>query len=151
MMADVEAPAMQAAPTGYVLLQAGPGFVREIGGLHVHETLPAVGIRIEGGHLNSIRIAHGGFLATIADTAFGVVLKRALALPTSPATVSLTVDYMCAVREGEWLEAFVEIQKAGRQLTNASCVLKVGDTIVLRATGVFVMPRPEQHTNGDKP
>ena len=43
------------------------------------------------------------------------------------------------------------IQKVGRQLTNASCVLKVGDTTVLRATGIFVMPRLEQHTNGDKP
>ncbi len=144
MAASEQAATATAVPPGYAPLQAPPGFVREIGGVHVHVKRPLIAIRVKGEHLNSIRIAHGGFLATLADTAFGVVLRRDLALPASPATVTLNIDYLAAVREGDWLEAHVEVQKVGRQLTNASCLLKVADRLVLRATGIFIMPSPRQ-------
>ena len=82
---------------------------------------------------------HGGFLATLADTAFGVMIKRELDLPVPPATVGLSVDYIGAVRDGDWAEAHVEIHKVGKRLTNASCLVKVGERTVLRASGVFIM------------
>lgn len=130
-----------AIPEGYTLVPAPPGFVRDIGGVYLHDTDPVLGARVTARHLNTIHIAHGGFLATIADTAFGVVIRRNLALPVPPATVSLHVDYLSAVREGDWLEAHIEVQKVGRQLTNASCLLKVGARLMMRATGVFIMPQ----------
>ncbi|MBM7063036.1 PaaI family thioesterase [Pseudomonas sp. UL073] len=135
----MSASAMAQVPAGFSALQAPPGFVRYCGGFHFHDELPLVAVRIVADHLNSVRIVHGGFLATVADTAFGLVLKRALGTPVPPITVSLTVDYLAAAREGDWLEAHVEVLKVGRSFVNASCLLKVGERPVLRASAVFTV------------
>ena len=129
-------------PAGYAPVPAPPGFVRHSGGCFLHEQRPVVALRVLAEHLNSIRIAHGGLLATLADTACGVVIKRALGLPVPPATVSLNVDYLGAVREGDWLEAEVEVLKVGRRITNASCMIRVSRRPVVRASGVFMMVAP---------
>lgn len=130
-----------AIPEGYQPVPAPPGFVQDIGGVYLHGSAPVLAARVTARHLNTIRIAHGGYLATIADTAFGVVLRRQLALPVPPATVNLNVDYLSGVREGDWLEAHVQLHKAGGQLLNASCELMVGERLVMRATGIFIRPR----------
>jgi uncharacterized protein (TIGR00369 family) len=123
--------------TGFSLLVTPPGFIRFCGGFYVHKQQPIVAVRIQPEHLNSVRIAHGGFLATVADTAFGVILKRVLGSEFPPVTVNLNVDYLGAVREGDWLEAHVDVLKTGSSFSNASCLLKVGERLVLRANGVF--------------
>jgi len=52
-------------------------------------------------------------------------------------TVNLNVDYLGPVREGDWLEAHVQVLKSGGTFINANCLLKVGERLVLRANGVF--------------
>jgi uncharacterized protein (TIGR00369 family) len=121
----------------YSPLEAPPGFVQFCGGVYVHDRRPIVAVRIRSEHLNSVQIAHGGFLATVADTAFGVILRRALGSESLYITVNLNIDYLGAVREGDWLEAHVDVLKSGSSFANASCLLKVGDRLVLRASGVF--------------
>jgi len=128
-----------AVPAGYQRLDAPPGFVRHTGGFHVHAQRPVLGLRIGAEHLNSICIAHGGLLATLADTAFGVLLKRLLSLPGSPPTVSLSLDYLSPARAGDWVEAEVELHKAGRRIVNASCMLRAGGRTLVRASGVFML------------
>ncbi|RZL89427.1 MAG: PaaI family thioesterase [Variovorax sp.] len=133
-----EKPAL-AVPAGYIpIVSRARGFVQRCGGFHLHATQPVLATRVTADHLNPLDIAHGGFLATLADTAFGAVIKRDLGLAAPPATVSLSVDYIGAVREGDWVEAHVEVHKTGRRLSNASCLVKVGDRVVLRASGVFI-------------
>lgn len=122
----------------YEALAAPPGFVRAVGPFFLHQHCPILATRVAETHLNSLRIAHGGFLATLADSAFGVVLKREMGLAMSPATASLQLDYISAAREGEWLQAHVELLKPGRQLINASCALRVDERLVLRASGIFM-------------
>lgn len=124
-------------PPGFSLVNAPHGFVRHCGGFHLHEELPVLGVRIMPEHLNSVRIAHGGFLATFADTAFGLILRRCMQSETPPITVSLCADYLNGVREGDWLEAHVQVLKVGTSLVNADCLLKVGERTVLRCSGVF--------------
>jgi len=136
---DVE-PAEAQVTAGYDLLDAPPGFVRHCGAFYLHERLPVLATRVTAAHLNSLRMAHGGFLATLADSAFGVVLKRDLGLPVSPVTVNLGIDYLGPVREGDWAEAHVEVHKAGSRLINAVCLLKVGDRLALCSHGVFMQP-----------
>jgi uncharacterized protein (TIGR00369 family) len=121
----------------YLPLVTPPGFVQFCGGVHVHEHQPIVAVRIRPEHLNSVHIAHGGFLATVADSAFGIILRRVLGTESLHITVSLNIDYLGAVREGEWLEAHVDVLKSGGSFANASCLLKVADRLVLRASGVF--------------
>lgn len=125
-------------PEGFRVVPAPPGFVREVGPFHLHDTRPVLALRIAAGHLNSLGIAHGGLLATLADTAFGLLLRRELGAAAPDATVSLQVDYLGAAREGDWLEAHVDLLKAGRAWVNASCMLRVDERPVLRSSGVFV-------------
>lgn len=132
-----------AIPEGFLPMHTMAGFVKHNGGFHVHGSRPVLATRIDGNHLNPIRIVHGGYLATVADTAFGFVLKRDLQLDIAPVTVSLNMDYLGAVKEGDWLEAEVEVLKAGRSFINASCLLRVGERLVLRAAGVFVVWKGE--------
>ncbi|UVE15967.1 hypothetical protein NVV93_09880 [Pseudomonas sp. LS44] len=51
----------------------------------------------------------------------------------------LNIDCRGAVREGEWLEAHVDVLKVGSSFANASCLLKVGERLVLRANGIFTI------------
>lgn len=94
--------------------------------------------RIEPLHLNPLGIAHGGFLATLADTAFGFVLRAESEREYPPVTASLTMDFLAPARHGAWIEAHVSIHKIGRRLINASCLLSCEDELVARASGVFV-------------
>jgi len=129
----------ESTPEGFSVLPTPPGFVRFCGGFYLHDELPVLGVRIGGHVLNTVRIVHGGFLATLADSAFGVVFKRQYGLEVPPITVSLNLDYLGAVREGDWLEAHVNILKFGGSFANADCLLKVGERTVLRATGIFTI------------
>lgn len=124
-------------PQGFSALEKRSGFLSNCGDFYLHDERPILAVRLQSQHLNFVRIAHGGFLASVADIAFGVILKRLSQTP--PVTINLNVDYIGAVREGDWIEAHVEVLKAGNNFTNASCLLKVGDRLVLRANGVFTV------------
>ena len=128
------------APEGFVPIAAPiPGFVHQCGNFLFCAKRSVVATRIAAHHTNSLAIAHGGMLATLADTAFGVVLPYRLGLRVAPVTVSLNVDYVSAARPGDWVEAHVDLHKAGRRISNASCLLRVGERLVLRASGTFMM------------
>jgi uncharacterized protein (TIGR00369 family) len=128
-------------PEGFCALENRSGFLRNCGDFYVHDEQPILAVRLEPHHLNYVQIAHGGFLATVADSAFGVILRRQSASQSVAITVNLNVDYLGPVHEGEWLEAHVEVLKTGRTFINASCLLKVGERLVLRANGVFTVWR----------
>jgi uncharacterized protein (TIGR00369 family) len=125
-------------PAGFSALEKRSGFLRNCGEFYVHDELPILAVRLESHHLNYVGIAHGGFLATVADSAFGVILRRESVSQSIPITINLNVDYIGPVQEGDWLEAHVDVLKTGGNFTNASCLLKVGDRLVLRANGVFI-------------
>jgi acyl-coenzyme A thioesterase PaaI-like protein len=57
-------------------------------------------------------------------------------------TVSLTTDFADAARDGDWVEARVDIQKIGTRLAFANCYLAVGARRILRASGVFAVVAP---------
>ncbi|MGH8783789.1 MAG: PaaI family thioesterase [Cupriavidus necator] len=130
-------------PPGYQLVRIERGFLRLCGPFYMHERLPVVAVRVTEQHLNMQDIAHGGFLAALADSAYGIVMRRDLP-GIVPRTAHLSVDYLSAVRAGDWLEAHVEVVKHGRRITNGICRLAVGDRIVLQTMGVFAtMPNTE--------
>lgn len=126
-------------PEGFSALQRRSGFLRNCGAFYVHDEQPILAVRLQSQHLNYVGIAHGGFLATVADSAFGVILRRQSVSQSVAITVNLNVDYIGPVHEGDWLEAHVEVLKTGGTFINASCLLKVGERLVLRANGVFTV------------
>lgn len=97
----------------------------------------AIGLRIEERHLNTRGVAHGGMLMTLADSALGIAIAMARTPPTPMVTVNLTADFADVARDGDWVEARVDVQKLGKRFAFATCYLWVGDKRILRASGVF--------------
>ncbi|AQV94711.1 PaaI family thioesterase [Cupriavidus necator] len=139
--ADAEADADSAVPAGFVPVLSGSGYMNSFGTFYVHPERRIVGARVGDGHLNGLGIAHGGMLATLADTAIGMIMMVEDKHGTPGVTATLSIDYLSAASPGDWVEAHVELDKMGSRLRFAGCRLMVGDRCVLKASAVFaVMP-----------
>ncbi|MCY1403026.1 phenylacetic acid degradation protein PaaD [compost metagenome] len=114
------------------------GFVAHCTGLYYHPQRNIMAARIRAEHLNPLGIAHGGFLATLADTAFGRVLREAAGTELPPATVNLNMDYLGTAPLGAWVEARVQVHKVGRTLYHASLDLLDGERLVARGKATFI-------------
>lgn len=113
--------------------------IAEAGALYRRAQDHVLALRVHDSHMNSHTIAHGGLLATLADCALGQCIANQEGL--SAVTVQMSVDYLNAVRPGDWLEAHVQIDKKGRRLVYATCLLKVGEKVMLKANAVFAVRR----------
>jgi acyl-coenzyme A thioesterase 13 len=98
-----------------------------------------VGLRVLDHHLNARGLVHGGVLMTMADIALGYAMATATEPPTAAVTASLTTDFVGSARIGDWIESRVDIQKIGRTLAFANVYLCVGDSRIVRASGVFAV------------
>lgn len=131
-------------PAGYGPLRRTSPVLELIGPLHARGSGAelSLGLRAAARHCNARGLVHGGILATLADVALGYTMSFAAEPPVSLVTASLTLDYAGTARPGDWLETRVDIQKQGRRLAFANCYISVGDTRIVRASGVFaVAPR----------
>lgn len=127
-------------PDGYQLLTRGGKFLAMIGPLYerpADDGTVIVAMRIGEQHGNMRGMAHGGLLATLADSAFGFNMMMTREPPAPMITVNLSTDYLSAAKVGDWLEARVHMRRVGRRLAFAECVLSVGDREVSRSTAVF--------------
>jgi uncharacterized protein (TIGR00369 family) len=94
------------------------------------------GILVEAKHLNFANIVHGGVLATLADQAMGMTAFRANA-DKPHATIELNMQFIGAVRLGEFVEAHCEVVRLTRAIIFMQCKLVVGDRVVATATGIW--------------
>jgi acyl-coenzyme A thioesterase 13 len=135
-------------PEGFKPLRRGSSpFLSNLGPLYGKkegENL-VIGLRIEERHLNTRGVAHGGMLVTLADSALGIVIASLHTPPKPMVTINLTADFADAAREGDWVEARVDVQKMGRRLAFANCHLWAGHKRILRASGIFAQVTPAGH------
>jgi uncharacterized protein (TIGR00369 family) len=136
-------------PPGFERLKRGGPFVAGLGALYCRrdENGIAIAMRIAQQHTNMRGIAHGGMLASLADTALGIGLTMHCEGRHSFVTANLSTDFVDAARPGDWVEAHVDVQRIGARVAFANCYLRVGDRRILRASGVFAVMaalRPEQ-------
>jgi len=132
-------------PEGFKALRRGSSrFLSSLGTLYAKGEGKSVviGLRIDERHLNTRGVAHGGMLVTLADSALGIVIAMARTPPYPMVTVNLTADFADVAREGDWVEARVDIQKMGKRLAFANCHLWVGEKRILRASGIFAHVAP---------
>lgn len=109
----------------------------DLGELYMREADSVLALRLGQAHTNMHSIAHGGLLATLADSALGhAIAHRAQA---SIVTVQMSVEYLNPVKPGDWLEAHVQIDKQGRRLIYATCLLQVEGRVMLKANAVFAV------------
>ena len=130
----------QPIPDGFEPWHPGSSFMThlaDLGAFYRRSDSNVLAMRIAEPHTNTHNIAHGGLLATLADTALGhCIVQQA---QVSVVTVQMSVEYLNAVKPGDWLEAHVHIDKQGRRLMYATCLLKVEDKVMLKANAVFAV------------
>jgi len=134
-----------AIPEGFTALRRGSSpFLSALGPLYAKNEGKSVviGLRIEHKHLNTRGVAHGGMLVTLADSALGIAIAMSRTPPLPMVTVNLSTDFADVAREGDWVEARVDIQKMGKRLAFANCHLWVGEKRILRASGIFAHVAP---------
>ncbi|WP_191833439.1 PaaI family thioesterase [Pseudomonas fluorescens] len=126
-----------APPAGFIAMQRA-GFVAHCTGLYLHPQRMLMAARIRPEHLNPLGVTHGGFLATLADSAFGWAFKDAVGNELPPATINLSMDYLRPAPLGAWIEAYVQVHRLGRTLHHASLDLFDGERLVARGTATFI-------------
>ena len=87
-------------------------------------------------HLNFADIVHGGMLTTFADQAMGMTAQRATG-GKPHATIELNIQFVGAVRSGEFVEAHCEVVRLTRAIIFMQSKLAVGTRIVATATGIW--------------
>jgi uncharacterized protein (TIGR00369 family) len=122
-------------PAGFEPLTSSP-FAAHIGGIHrrAGDGPPVVGLLVGDEHANSMGTAHGGVLSTLVDLALGLVVKQTVG---AAVTVDLHARFLAPASVGDWIEGRGQVDAASRSVVQASCVLAVGERVVVRATGVY--------------
>ncbi|CAB3953188.1 hypothetical protein LMG6001_03213 [Achromobacter insolitus] len=127
-------------PSGFAPWRPSSPFMEhlaELGALYKRDADCVLALRVAQAHTNMHAIAHGGLLATLADSALGhTIAEQAQA---SVVTVQMSVEYLNPVKPGDWLEAHVRIDKQGRRLIYATCLLQVEGRVMLKANAVFAV------------
>ena len=117
---------------------AGPLYVRRDAGGRA-----AFGLLVEPRHCNAKDMCHGGMLAALTDVVLGIGGLEQAAVTGFFITVSLSQDFLAPVPLGSWIEAEVDLLRRTRTTMFVQGVFRVRGAAVLRASGVFRMPRPE--------
>ena len=118
--------------------ETNTGFMRHIGGLDfkkIDENNYSFSTVIKEIHLNTGKIAHGGYLSTVADTGMGTAAhivsnKRCV-------TISLEIKFISAGFSKQVLNGKVKIQKKTKSLVFITCEIFNSEGIVLTASGIW--------------
>ena len=94
------------------------------------------GFLVEPKHLNFADIVHGGMLTTLADQAMGMTALRSTGNKPH-ATIELNIQFVGAVRLGEFVEAHCEVVRLTRAIIFMQCKVVVGTRWVANATGIW--------------
>ena len=122
-----------------IMDETNTGFMKHIGGLSLKkldvnnfEFL----VDVKEIHLNSGKIAHGGFLSTIADTGMGTAAHM-LTENKRCVTISLEVKFISAALLNQTLKGKIKIQKKTRSLIFITCEILNSEGIVATSSGVW--------------
>ena len=119
--------------------ETNKGFMKHLGGLElkqINDTQYEFIVEIKEMHLNTGKIAHGGFLATIADTGMGTAAHR-VAENKRCVTINLDMKFISAGLMGDKLKGKVKILKKTKTLVFISCEIFKEKEIVVSASGTW--------------
>ena len=105
----------------------------------IRNGVPMLGVRIESKHVNKSQIMmHGGMLATLVDNAMIWAIRQLKPECDPCVTTQLSINFIGAIKIGDWVEARVTFVKHGRKLYFAECNVHVEDKIVGKVSGQFM-------------
>lgn len=132
-------------PEGFRPVQFHKGFMKANGPLYMRPDGDGVeiGVQVEERHCNPWDTAHGGFLMTFMDMVLPLSIGWALDRPGPYLTVSLTGDFLGAVRVNSWLVARARLVRATRSLAFAEGIARVDGEPMFRANITCKLPKGE--------
>ena len=121
-----------------IMDETNTGFMSHIGGLSLKKLDTnnfEFSIVVKEIHLNTGKIAHGGFLSTIADTGMGTAAhivsnKRCV-------TISLEMKFIAAGSLNQTLSGKIKIQKKTNSLVFITCEIFNSGGVMVTASGVW--------------
>ena len=121
-----------------VMDETNTGFMLHNGGLElkkIDENYYSFSSIIKEIHLNNGKIAHGGYLSTIADTGMGTAAH--LVSNKKCVTISLDMKFISPGLLNQTLSGKVRIQKKTRSLVFITCEIFNSESLVITASGVW--------------
>ena len=130
-------------PEHFTPLDSSP-FGDRVGPLYIktREAVPTIGVRVEEHHTSRGGRVHGGLLMTVADVALSRAVRAQLPPGATMWTADLHIAFLQGIGEGDWLEAQPTVDRVGRTLVHASCLLKSGDRELAKALATFAVRLP---------
>jgi uncharacterized protein (TIGR00369 family) len=119
--------------------ETNKGFMKHLGSLELNqisETQYEFIVEVKEIHLNAGKIAHGGFLSTIADTGMGTAAHR-VAGDRRCVTINLDMKFISAGQLGDKLKGNVKILKKTKMLVFINCEIFNEKEIVVSASGTW--------------
>ena len=119
--------------------ETNKGFMKHLGGLElkqISDTQYEFIVEVKEIHLNTGKIAHGGFLSTIADTGMGTAAHR-VAGDRRCVTINLDIKFISAGQLGDKLKGDVKILKKTKTLVFINCEISNDKEIVVSASGTW--------------
>jgi len=121
-----------------VMDETNTGFMDHVGGLSLKKLDTnnfEFSVIVKEFHLNSGKIAHGGFLSTIADTGMGTAAH--MLINKRCVTISLEMKFISAGILNQTLNGKVKIQKKTNSLLFITCEIFNSVSVVATASGVW--------------
>ena len=119
--------------------ETNKGFMKHLGGLDlkkINDTEYEFSFKVKEMHLNTGKIAHGGFLSTIADTGMGTAANR-VAGDKRCVTINLDIKFITAAKLDEVLTGKVKILKKTNSLVFINCEINNDKDLVASASGTW--------------
>ena len=119
--------------------ETNTGFMKHNGGLFlkkINESNYEFKVEVKDVHLNSEKIAHGGFLSTIADTGMGTAAHQAAGNKRC-VTINLDIKFISTALPGQILKGKVKIVKKTKTLVFVSCEIINQETTIIFSSGVW--------------
>ena len=119
------------------------GFAKHIGGITVkkiNDSNYEFYTEVKDINLNTNKMAHGGYLCSIADTGMGNAAHRVID-NRKCVTISLEMKFVSGAALGEKLIGKVKIQKKTKTLVFVTCEINSSDNVVATASGIWKILR----------
>ncbi|MDI9331595.1 MAG: PaaI family thioesterase [Alphaproteobacteria bacterium] len=132
-------------PQGFRPLRVGGPFMQTNGPLYgrLSQELGGrprvhVGFRVLPAHTNPMGVCHGGMLATLADMLAAICVPYQTDLPRHfLPTISLQMDFLAPARQGDWVQAQVDVLRTTRNLVFTQGLIHAGDEVALRVSAIY--------------
>ena len=119
--------------------ETNQGFMKHLGGLDlkkIDETNYVFMVEVKDIHLNTGKIAHGGFLSSVADTGMGTAAHK-VAGDRRCVTINLDMKFISAGMLDDELKGTVKILKKTKTLVFINCEISNDKGIVVSSSGTW--------------